>query len=435
MGASTSNLLRLGLVNLAMVGILSGLLLWLAWWRLKPLPCLRQAWKSHVRCLMLCLAGFFLGLLLVLPLAQDLRSQTTGIDPRSIERVEGRLATDAIRSQSGWRGTLVIDQVATETSISCQARFTALAFFDGEQNLHAGCRVVLSGVQIKPVESRSYGWQVTGRLMESRNGTDLEQLRSKALDACETALQDFPVALRGFMLALLLGRQDELDPDMQKAFYGSGCAHLVALSGMHIALVAALLVRLLQPSLGIVIARCTGFIGALVFIWLVGPFPSAIRALIMFAILQFGALTGRRISGIAALCLTGPILGTLDPMMPLSLGFQLSFWALLGIMVWQDSFQRLLRKPLLPLVSLEISTGISAQACTAPLLWARGLVMYPQGIVAGMILAPLVLLFMALAVLALLVGMIGGSGMATLLQLPLGMMYSCILSIGSCFAR
>lgn len=434
LGGCNGLILRAGLGYLVFCLAVLAIILGTATYFFRKTACVLDIWRGQLRNIVWGFAGFLLGLASIFVLAEDVCAQSTGINPPEITAIGGRLVNDAIRTDHSWRAMVRIHHVQSRNRITCQCRFDAMVYFDSDIGLHAGDGVEMDSVHITELENRNYAWLISASLRDRIPGTNVEQLRSGILSSCETAFAGLSSPVRGFCLALLFGRQDELDADMQLAFYRSGCAHLVALSGMHIALVAALLVRILSPVVGIVIGRSTGFIGAIFFIWLVGPFPSAIRALLMFGILQGGALLGRRISGVAALCLSGPLLAIINPLMPLSLGFQLSFWALLGIMLWQDSLHARLRKPLLPLLSLEISTGVSAQLCTAPLLWTRGLAVYPQGIIAGILLAPLVLLFMGVALLALIVGLLAGPFAASVLEWPLQKLYWLILMTGGLFA-
>lgn len=413
--------------------------LWSAW-ALAAAAAAVAAWRRRGRPtpwaapLGFALLGFGLGLVCLGALVRQERSQYCGLDPRRVAQATVRLEQDALRGRDGWRAVVRVESVADGDGVRTGADLRAMAYFPADGAWFAGARLELAGVALKPVADRPYAWQLSGAPLEVRPPPGPDGARACALAGCEAALAGLPADLRGFVLALLLGRQDELDPDMRQAFYGSGCAHLVALSGMHIAVVAALLVRLARPLLGVAAARVAGGLGAAAFIWLAGPFPSALRALVMFGLLQAGALRGRRLSAVAALCLSGPALGLLDPGLPLSLGYQLSFWALLGIMLCQAGLHAWLRRPLLPLLSLELSTGVAAQLCTAPLLWLRGLPFYPQGVVAGALLAPLVLLFMALSAAALALGLAAGPAAAACLAPLLDPIYRLILAIGAAFA-
>jgi competence protein ComEC len=241
-------------------------------------------------------------------------------------------------------------------------------------------------------------------LTERRPPGGLAGIRAAMLAGIRANLQALPEELSGLAEALLLGRLDSLDTELRRVFYQSGCAQLVALSGMHVALAAGGLVMLVRPWAGVIAGRLAGMAGAVCLIWLVGPFPSALRALAMFLLYQAAALAGRRASLLACLLWSGPLVGLADPAVCLSLGFRLSFWALAGILTVQEAWQAILRPGLKPWLSRELATGLSAQFATVPVLAVQGMPVYLQGILAGMVLAPLVLAYLALALLAALAG-------------------------------
>jgi competence protein ComEC len=261
----------------------------------------------------------------------------------------------------------------------------------------------------------------------------LAELRAAWLGGLVAALDRLAEPQRGLSLALLLGRQDELASDMQAVFYQSGCAHLVALSGMHVALVAMALMRLSSPLVGSIGGRLIGMGGALVFIWLVGPFPSAIRALLMFIIYQTASLLGYRVSLLSCLALTGPLLSLIEPRLSLDLGYLLSFWALFGILLVQSEWRNLLRSGLKPWLAGELAGGLSAQFATLPLLALRGLPLCLQGCLASLVLGPLSLLYLAASAGALLAVLVGPPGIGVADAL-LAWLYQAILMVGRLFA-
>ena len=131
--------------------------------------------------------------------------------------------------------------------------------------------------------------------------------------------------------ALLLGQGHALPPEQREAMRRVGLAHLVAVSGLNVGMVAALLLALLLRA-----PRALRLVGALagvlVYALLVGPLPSLLRAVLM-ALAVGGALLLRRLpqsaNGLAAACL---LMVLLDPSWVRDLGFQLSVAATAGLL-------------------------------------------------------------------------------------------------------
>lgn len=137
-----------------------------------------------------------------------------------------------------------------------------------------------------------------------------------------------------FSRALLLGDRQALDPSDRHAFLLTGLGHLFAVSGLHTAMLFSLLLGALR------LARCPWRLSlglaaaALVpYAILVGCQPSVIRAVVMIAALVAGRLIGRTVDHLSALALAALAIGLVDPRAPWQPGFQMSFLAVLALVL------------------------------------------------------------------------------------------------------
>ncbi len=232
-------------------------------------------------------------------------------------------------------------------------------------------------------------------------------LRHAILQWIKSGLSRLNSETRGLAEAFLFGNQDQVSDRMKNAFFGTGCAHLLALSGMHVALLAGFLNLVFRPIVG---RRASALLSLLLcsfFVFLVGAFPSAIRALLMFALLSISRFFSLKINSLTSLALSSLVVCTFYPDLATSLGFQLSSLALWGILFWQADIGRALRRPLGPVLASWLGPSLAAQTFTIPLLVRTGLPWIPQGMVIGLLLGPLSLIFMALALLELLITLSG----------------------------
>ena len=134
------------------------------------------------------------------------------------------------------------------------------------------------------------------------------------------------------LAATLLGRTALLPPDAKLNFAGTGTLHLFAISGLHIAGMAAALLwltkkfRLPEKPLGVFI---------LILLWLyvqvTGASPSSLRAWIMAVFIWAGQISERRTPILQSLALAGAVTLILQPEASNDPGFQLSYLAVLGI--------------------------------------------------------------------------------------------------------
>jgi competence protein ComEC len=175
--------------------------------------------------------------------------------------------------------------------------------------------------------------------------------------------------------ALSIGDKSGLDRDLRAAYRNSGAMHLLALSGLHVGLLYALLVRLLAPLGGHRIARLfrSGLI--LTALWayavITGLSASISRAVLMISFYEIsGLLSGDR-DALSALFGSALLLMLLRPESPRDIGFQLSYTAVLSILLLHPRLKGLLltRSRLLQRIWELLSVSICCQATCGLLAW------------------------------------------------------------------
>ncbi|MEX0842936.1 MAG: ComEC/Rec2 family competence protein, partial [Gemmatimonadota bacterium] len=171
--------------------------------------------------------------------------------------------------------------------------------------------------------------------------------------------------------ALVLARREHLDPDLREAFAHSGTAHLLAISGFHVGVVAGLLMGLLR-LLGLRPRRAA--IGAAVGCWIyvlgIGAPHAAVRAALLLTLLAVARVRGRPIVPVGALATALLTLLVLDPRNLASIGFQLSFAGTGGLV--------LLRRPL-----TNLADGLSRRVRGRPISRGRSARGPAEGLLKG----------------------------------------------------
>ncbi len=159
----------------------------------------------------------------------------------------------------------------------------------------------------------------------------------------------------GILKALVIGRENDVDPALREAFSRAGVAHLLAISGMQVAIVAGLaffiLVRLLAfiPALtwqGWV--RKFAALGALPCVvaygLLAGMSPSTQRAMVMAMIFLAAMLAGRRHQLMNTLALAALVILAVNPPYIYSISFQLSFASVFFIVTGMSAAENQLNR-------------------------------------------------------------------------------------------
>lgn len=176
----------------------------------------------------------------------------------------------------------------------------------------------------------------------------------------------------GIAKALLLGDKGGLSIETRNSFSSAGAMHVLAVSGLHVGIIMYVLLFVLS-KFSKFISRRSAVIICILFVWfyagVTGFSPSVMRASFMFSVLMLGQLISRSSSSLNILFFSAFILLLFDPLMIYDIGFQLSYLALIGIL--------LLYKPLCNVILIKnkwgrkvwegTAVGIAAQVFTVPL--------------------------------------------------------------------
>lgn len=146
----------------------------------------------------------------------------------------------------------------------------------------------------------------------------------------EEFIEDTPLSkpTQNFLITILLGDRAYLDEDTRSLFADGGVSHMLALSGMHVSIIAGIIMWLLFPFnlLGIYRWR---YIVALPILWgytfITGLTPSTVRAAIMMTAVIVCILTERKNSSWNALLLAVFLILLFNPNALFDIGLQLSF--------------------------------------------------------------------------------------------------------------
>lgn len=139
----------------------------------------------------------------------------------------------------------------------------------------------------------------------------------------------------GYLKGLIIGMQDGLDPDTYKQFSNLGLTHILAISGMHVAVYAGVLLFLLtRLRLTRETALTVTMMVLPLYVLFAGAGPSVIRAGIMSMIALYAARMGILKDGLHVLALTAWLMLLWDPYYLVNVSFQLSFLVTAGLILF-----------------------------------------------------------------------------------------------------
>ena len=178
--------------------------------------------------------------------------------------------------------------------------------------------------------------------------------------------------------ALLTGQKDSIPVEITNAFRQSGAAHILALSGLHLGVIYAVLTRMLSlignSRTAAVLRSGAAIAAAGAYTVMTGAGPSIVRAFLFITLNEtLRLLPGRRREPLSILCAALTMQLAFNPMVIKSVGFQLSYLSMLGIFLFfpvLDSwYPPSGRMDLVRRIWSSAALSISCQLLTAPLAW------------------------------------------------------------------
>ncbi len=156
--------------------------------------------------------------------------------------------------------------------------------------------------------------------------------RQKVIHISNTLL---PTQEAAILKGMLMGDHADFTEEMNEDFSRSGLSHLVAVSGMHVAILLMGLTYLLNLlRINRKIVNIIGMIAVIFYILIVGGTPSVTRAGIMAIIFLLASILDRQSDALTSLFIAALMMLIYNPMFLFSVGFQLSFCATSALLIF-----------------------------------------------------------------------------------------------------
>jgi competence protein ComEC len=203
----------------------------------------------------------------------------------------------------------------------------------------------------------------------------ITRLRTSILSILDKA---FPIiSERALAKALLVGERAELEESLVRAYSDTGVIHVIAISGLHLGLIYGMLLMILKPLAGKrqgkLLVNTSITIALWTFTLICGASPSVVRSAVMFTSLLVGDSIGSENNTGNALASSAFLLLCYDPFLINDVGFQLSYAAVASLLLYNRSVASIYHPAnnVLAHAWSSISTSISAQILTTPLILAH----------------------------------------------------------------
>jgi competence protein ComEC len=224
----------------------------------------------------------------------------------------------------------------------------------------------------------------------------------------------------GLALAMLIGIKDNLDTDLSAMYRKAGLSYVLALSGMHLAVLVSFIAFLLRKLLGIKTAAIAGAVIIVVYCFIVGPMPSLNRAALMYFLGVLAVLGTLPKESIYVLSLSFLIQIIVTPSSGNSISFILSYLAMLGILFIGKPLVSLFAGKVPDFFMQPLAVSCGAFLATAGVTGFVFGVLAPAGIITGLVVVPAATVFMIGSIVWLVLDTVSLSG---IINIPLYLVY------------
>lgn len=257
----------------------------------------------------------------------------------------------------------------------------------------------------KEITALIYLKDVNNIKIENRKNTPFEntifQTRKRTSEIIDNIYNKKTAAL---IKGLLLADRSEIDYRAKESFINAGVIHVLAVSGLHVGFIVVIFLFLFN-RFNIYIRTVLTIIGLILFLLLTNSPPSVFRATIMAVVMLLSFLSNRGYNPINSLALAALILLLLNPSDLFSPGFQLSFSAVLSILILYPIFKQKIdllnvKNKIIKYLLLFSAVSFAAQLGTLPftLIYFHKLSLI--SLVANLFVIPLIGIIICLAILS-----------------------------------
>jgi competence protein ComEC len=178
-----------------------------------------------------------------------------------------------------------------------------------------------------------------------RSKTYFLERRAKLLDRLsESGVDGSAYAV---VAAMALGDKSQLTRELKDAYAISGASHILALSGLHLGIIYTLLSLLLSRRRWQVTTQVVIIVSIWLFVFLVGLSASVVRSAVMVTVYALLSLGHRDKLSVNTLAFAAIVMLLFNPLSLFDVGFQLSFMAVLAILLFYPLFENLWSQPFL----------------------------------------------------------------------------------------
>ena len=221
---------------------------------------------------------------------------------------------------------------------------------------HYGDRLRFSGRLQMPAEDDDFSYrdylarkriytivqQPRIELLPGRGGSPIKRVLFDLKAHAQTVVRQIvPDPEASLLSGILLGNEQGIPASLMDDFSATGATHIIVISGFNISIIINLLFNGLEQLVRPLPAGLLTIAAIAAYTILVGADPAVVRAAVMGSLLTAGRLLRRKPFGPASLMAAAMGMTAVEPLLLWDIGFQLSFAATLGLMLYAEPFQQI----------------------------------------------------------------------------------------------
>lgn len=210
----------------------------------------------------------------------------------------------------------------------------------------------------------------------------------------------FPKESGDIIKALYSGNRNYISARVVLGFRDSGIMHILAASGLHVGIIASIPLLFLFAGINKKLLLSISLVLVFAYLYLTDMPISLLRASIMFAVIYIQVIADREVRALNSLFIAGSVVLLLFPWEIYSPGFQLSFGATAGIIIFYKGYLKVFTS-FPDFIKKSFAATLAAQVVTVPVVFYHMGQLNLASIPANLAAVPLVTVIMMLSALAL----------------------------------
>lgn len=241
------------------------------------------------------------------------------------------------------------------------------------------CFVCLGMLVGQNVDRASLHHRHVSQRTEKQQLSRIERVQQRCLDYRQELLDRYRTQSSeedeyAVVAAMTLGDKSALTKELRETYSLTGASHILALSGLHLGIIYLLLFRLTLGRKRFWLSQVVIILSIWAFAFLTGLSTSVVRSATMISVYALFSVAGRHRSPVNILCFTAIVMLLVNPGSLFDIGFQLSFSAVLAILLLMPLFESFfpehyfVGRPLQRYIYNMVGLSVAAQIGVAPLI-------------------------------------------------------------------